>query len=723
MNILVVEDNAQSLYLLEQFFTARGHSVWSATNGRAGLDLLNTRGLPDAVVSDALMPFMDGFELCTIIRKDQRFIALPFILYTATYTADSDERFALSIGVDRFVVKPIEPDQLLSIVVEVVASVKAGAPRRAVNTQLDRSQLQEYSRMVLVKLEDKLLELSKTNTALSSSEESVRRLNEKLVATVQGLEAEIDGHQRANELLRMAQKAGGIGCWECNAEGVVRWTEEARALLGYPGTSDPSTFASLIGDIAPDDRARATETLSTLSHPTAKTINLEVRFQGPGQAQVKHLLIRGALFQGQGARPARWLGIVQDITARTDAEARRQRLEQQLHRSQKMEALGNLAGGIAHDFNNILTAILGHSDLLRLELDQLPAAAPAHASVAEIANAGHRAREIIKQILTFSRRESIERRAVVFSKVVEDALRLARSTLSKNNKIQLSLSTDRTVIANESQIQQVMLNLCTNAAQAMAPAGGTITITLSALDLDVSSSGSRPALPAGAYVRLNVGDTGAGMPPSVIEHIFEPFYTTKAPGEGTGLGLAVVHGIVQSHEGMIGVESAPGKGSTFSLYFPAAPTTAHPPASKAISTTTDGQSQHVLVVDDEPSVARTCAQLLQQMNYRATAVTDPNQARELFAQNPGAFAAVIVDYLMPRITGLDLARSFWSTRPDLPVILVAGFGAQMDAPRARTQGFAAFLPKPFTTASLSTALSGALQTKFPAGAGITGSRG
>jgi len=715
MNILVTEDNPQSLYLLEQFFRARGHSVWSATNGREGFDLLTTRGLPDAVVSDALMPLMDGFEFCTLVRKDQRFSSLPFILYTATYTAESDERFALSIGVDRFVVKPVDPDQLLSIVAEVVAAVKTRPPREAVPSHPDRNQLQEYTRMVLVKLEDKLLELSKANAALSSSEEAIRSLNEKLVSTVQRLEAEIDGHHRSIELLRMAQKAGGIGCWECNNEGSVHWTDEARALLGYPGTCDPSSFGNFIGDIAPDDRARAAETFGSLSLRTARTIDLEVRFQSPGQAQFKQLLICGALLPGKAAQPARWLGIVQDITARTEAETKRQRLEQQLYRSQKMEALGNLAGGIAHDFNNILTAILGHAELLRLSLDQLPPTDPAHTSISEIANAGLRAREIIKQILTFSRRESIERRAVVFSKVIEDALRLARSTLNKNNKVQLSLLTERTVIANESQIQQIMLNLCTNAAQAMAPAGGTITITLTDLDIDMSTTGSRPMLSPGPYVRLSVADTGAGMTPAIMEHIFEPFYTTKSPGEGTGLGLAVVHGIVQSHEGMIGVESTPGGGTTFTLYFPAAPTLSNPPPHRASSATADGKGQQVLVVDDEPSVARTCAQLLQQMNYRPTAITDPNQARELFAQNPRAYAAVIVDYLMPRVTGLDLARSFWSTRPDLPVILVAGFGAQMDATRARTQGFADFLPKPFTTASLSAALTAALQPKSPAG--------
>lgn len=711
MIILVTEDNPQSLYLLERYFAARGHTVWSATNGREGLDLLNTRQRPDVVVSDALMPLMDGFELCSSIRRDPRFHALPFVLYTATYTAESDERFALSIGVDRFVVKPVEPDRLLAIVDEVVAEVKARPPREVVRTQLADDQLQEYTRMVLVKLEDKLLDLSKANAALSASEESVRTLNAKLVTTVDRLEAEIEEHRRSDELLRMAQQAGGIGCWESTTQGTVHWTDEARTLLGYSGASNPTTLADFIRDIMPDDRDRAAKILGTLSATTVKTLNLEVRFQNAGNPQTKHLHLRGALFPGIAGQAPRWLGIIQDISARKEAETRRQLLEQQLFRSQKMEALGNLAGGIAHDFNNILTAILGHADLLRYGFEQIPPSNPCHGSVAEITNAGQRAREIIKQILTFSRRQPIERRTLVFSKVVEDSLRLVRSTIGKNNKLLYSSTTDRSTSANESQIQQVLLNLCTNAAQAMAPNGGTITIALAPLDIEATQGGSRSTLKPGTYVRLTVNDTGPGMELDVMEHIFEPFYTTKTATEGTGLGLAVVHGIVQSHEGIIGVESTPGKGTTFTLYFPAVQANAIPVNVSKSDGHPCGDGQAVLIVDDEPSVARTCAQQLEKLNYRPTAITDPIQARDLFDRNPQAFAAVIVDFLMPRVTGLDLAKTFWSKRPAIPIILVAGFGAQMDATRARAEGFHEFLTKPFTTATLSNALASALKAK------------
>ncbi|MFT3780758.1 MAG: response regulator [Nibricoccus sp.] len=707
MKILVTEDNPQSLYLLEQFFSARGHEVWSATNGRLAFDFFQARGTPDVVVSDALMPVMDGFEFCTEIRRDARVRTLPFILYTATYTAESDERFALSIGVDRFVVKPIEPDRLLSIVEEVVSEARRNPNRAAAQTQLVAGQLQEYTRMVLVKLEDKLLELSRANAALSASEESVRTLNEKLVATVHRLEAEIDQHRRADELLRMAQNAGGIGCWESSSGATIHWTEEALTLLGYPSAGGPPTFADFVQNLAPEDRNRATAVFDVVANPNQRSFEIELRYLCPGQNKSKYLLLRGALLPGSN-QANRWLGIVQDVTARKEAETRRQALEQQLFRSQKMEALGNLAGGIAHDFNNILTAILGNADLLRAEINELRLPAAAN-NIAEIENAGHRAREIIKQILTFSRRQPVERQNMAFSKVIEDALRLVRATISKNNRIQSTLSCDRAVNVNEGQIHQVLLNLCTNAAHSMAPTGGTITVSLSPFDIDPGASGSRPmVLQPGAYVRLCVSDMGCGMTPAIVERIFEPFYTTKAAGEGTGLGLAVVHGIVQAHDGTIQVESTPGKGTTFSIYFPAASAAAKNSSSERRSTHPLGNGESVLIVDDEPSVARTCAQLLEKLNYTATAMTDSTQARELFEKNPGAFATVIVDYLMPRLTGLDLARAFWKKRPDLPVILVAGFGAQMDATRARAEGFADFLTKPFTAASLAISLNRSL---------------
>jgi PAS domain S-box-containing protein len=713
MKILVIEDNTQSLYLLQQYFAGRGHVVWPAANGREALAMINANGAPDAVVSDALMPLMDGFEFCTAIRRDPRYHTLPFILYTATYTADSDERFALSIGVDRFVVKPIEPERLMIIVDEVVAAVKSRPPREIVRTQLAEEQLQEYTRMVLVKLEDKLAELSAANAALLASEESVRTLNEKLVATVHHLEAEIDEHRRSEELLRMAQNAGGIGCWESATRGDIHWTEEACALLGYAVRPEPRLITDFLKDIVAEDRKRAEETFATLSANTSKTFELEIRL-GTNSGKPKHLLLRGAHFPAKNGGTARWLGIVQDITARKEAEQRRQALEQQLFRSQKMEALGNLAGGIAHDFNNILTAILGHNDLLRSSLTHMPPADPCHTSLAEISNAGQRARDIIKQILTFSRRQPIERRPQVFSKTVEEALQLARATVGRINRIQASYATDRMVSVNEAQIQQVLLNLCTNAAQAMNPKGGTITISVTPFDMEAPQGGSRPSLRAGPYVRLTVSDNGPGMEPSILEHIFEPFFTTKKPGEGTGLGLSVVHGIVQAHDGAIGVESAPGKGCTFSLFFPACSGPVESTASaatEAINTTGGGKA--VLVVDDEPSVARICAQLLQQIGFVPTTVNDPVEAREIFERNPENFAAAVVDFLMPKMTGLDFARALWLKRPDLPIVLMAGFGAQVDATRARAEGFSEFLTKPFTVATLTAALGRALKSVPP----------
>jgi signal transduction histidine kinase/DNA-binding response OmpR family regulator len=695
MKILVAEDNAQSLYLLEQYFTARHHEVWSAPNGRIALDLCRTRGAPDLVVSDALMPALDGFELCDAIRRDPQLAHLPFILYTATYTAEGDERFALSIGVDRFVVKPIEPDRLLEIVEEVHATVGRAAPRAPRPPEQSPEQLQEYARMVSVKLENKLAELSRTNAALQTSEAAVRQLNERLLLTVDRLEREIEQRKRTAELLHLAQEVGGIGTWECDATGAVHWSDEATQLLGIgPATPLPQI---LLG-FDPEDRAPLKALLR--GGPRFDGDEIEVRYSS-ATSPARHLFFRGGRPRGAAATPHR-LGLLQDITARHDAEARRQSLEQQLFRSQKMEALGKLAGGIAHDFNNLLTAILGHAELLTLEPFRPAEVLPAAAVIIE---ASERARGIIDQILTFSRRQTVERKPVRFAGLVENALRLVRSTMAKNVQVDCRLETELFVAANENQIHQVLLNLCTNAAHAMRPRGGTITVELATCEFATDAAGRPSGLRAGRYVRLDVRDTGSGMDATVLDHLFEPFFTTKAAGEGTGLGLAVVHGIVQSHEGAITVESRIGQGTTFSLFFPVATNGEALSPTENAATPSHGRGQHILVVDDEPGVGRTCAQLLQRLGYEPVVLTDPIEARERFEKDPQGFAVVLVDFLMPQLTGPDLARALWARRPEQPVILIAGFGTQMDATQARAEGFCDFLTKPFTLAKLGEALA------------------
>jgi signal transduction histidine kinase/DNA-binding response OmpR family regulator len=699
MKILVAEDSHQSLYLLDQYFTSRGHTVWPAENGAAALALCRERGAPDVIVSDALMPQLDGFGLCDALRRDPVLAGVPFILYTATYTAESDERFALSIGVDRFVIKPIEPAELLAIVNAVAAQVHQAPPRAPRAAEPQAELLQEYARLVSVKLEEKLADLSRAHAALQSSEEAVRNLNERLLASVRRLELEIEERRRTAELLRLAQQVGGTGTWECDGAEALRWSEEAAALLGGPAGAPPTAVPAFLAALAAEDRPGATEVL--LGPPEASVNEVEIRYGPPGA--VRHFLLRGGRPDRSERTPLRRIGIVQDVTARKEAEARRQSLEVQLINSQKMEALGNLAGGIAHDFNNILTGILGSAEILKFELPRLSPPPDVTSSVNVIVDAAHRARDIIQQILTFSRRQPVERAPLRFSRLVESALRLVRSTVGRAIEVRSQIDSDRYVIANESQIHQVLLNLCTNAAHAMGADGGVISVAVANVEVTAAEAALHPGLRPGPYVRLDVADTGTGIEPSVREHLFEPFFTTKAVGEGTGLGLAVVHGIVQAHDGVITLESRFGHGTTFSLYFPAA-SAQEASAARRTADYPRGEGQRVLVVDDEPSVARTCAKLLEQLGYRATALTDAVAAREAFDRDPQSYDAAIVDFLMPRLTGVDLARALWIQRPQLPVILVAGFGGQMDAARARAEGFRDLLGKPFTLASLGEAV-------------------
>lgn len=262
-------------------------------------------------------------------------------------------------------------------------------------------------------------------------------------------------------------------------------------------------------------------------------------------------------------------------------------------------------------------------------------------------------------------------------------------------------------LVNENQIHQVLLNLCTNAGHAMRERGGTLTVRMTTIDITSEQARDRPDLNPGSYVRIDVVDTGVGIPADVISRVFEPFFTTKGANEGTGLGLAVVHGITQAHDGFITVDSTPGKGTTFSVFLPVAVHGAGRTANAgaAPSLAARGTGQRVLVVDDEPSALRTVAQLLERLGYLPVTFVDPADARDAFQRDPGLCDLAIIDFLMPRLTGPDLARVLWKVRPDLPIILIAGFGTQIDASRARADGFRQMLAKPFSSSTLAEAIA------------------
>ena len=398
--------------------------------------------------------------------------------------------------------------------------------------------------------------------------------------------------------------------------------------------------------------------------------------------------------------------ITRDITASIEADNIRKSLEAQLRQAQKTEAIGTLAGGIAHDFNNILTGILGNMELAGLEL---PPGHPARVFLRDALKASNRARDLVAQILLFSRRRDQQRVVCALDRVLKEALGLLRASLPSTIEFQTDIAPNcPRVLCDSTQIHQVMMNLGTNAAHAMRERGGVFTVTLGVCHTDPALAAAHPQLANGRAVCLSIRDTGCGMDAPTRERIFEPFFTTKPSGEGTGLGLAVVHGIMQSHDGAITVDSVPGMGTEFRLYFPAIETgeteNTNIPAKPA-----RGKGERILLIDDEASIAQIGERMLNKLGYRATALTSSSQALTLYQQSPDEFDAIITDLTMPEINGVEFARRVFQSRPDVPVILSTGFMHSLEIDRARSLGVKHFIEKPFTIQSLAQLLREALQ--------------
>ena len=393
-----------------------------------------------------------------------------------------------------------------------------------------------------------------------------------------------------------------------------------------------------------------------------------------------------------------YLSMAHDVTERHHAEQERARLESELRQAQRIQSLGTLAGGIAHDFNNALTAILGNAEVAaRL----LPPDHRAQRSLGHIQQSGERAHDLVRRILTFSRREQPQRTLVKLPVVVGEALKLLRSTLPAMVEIRTRFAPDvPDVLADPTQIYQVVMNLGTNAAHAMGSRGGTLDVQLAAVNVATDARGLPPGLHARMHALLAVTDTGSGMDAATLERIFEPFFTTKPVGEGTGLGLSVVHGIVKSHEGAIAVDSRPGAGTTFRLYFPAADAGAVAAALPTKPAEIHGRGEHVLYADDEEALVYMTTRNLERQGYRVTGFTDSRRALEAFGARPDEYDAVVTDLSMPGLSGVELARQIRALRPDVPIVFTSGYVRSDDIAALRTLAPSELLMKPGTVAQL-----------------------
>jgi PAS domain S-box-containing protein len=402
-----------------------------------------------------------------------------------------------------------------------------------------------------------------------------------------------------------------------------------------------------------------------------------------------------------------WSELVVNLTDITE----RRRIAQQLQQSQKLEAIGTLTGGIAHDFNNILSIIIGNAEIA---LDDIQSWHPVYNHLEEIKLASLRAKDVVRQLLSFSRKSEQRKIPIHIQALLDESLQLLRATIPKSIEIRSAKAADLgTIEADPTQIHQIVINLCTNAAHAMEQDGGVLDVRLSNVRLDQAAALLHHSLPPGDYVQLRVSDTGCGIDPKIKDRIFDPYFTTKESGKGSGIGLSVVHGIVRDHSGAIDIESKVGAGTTVKVFFPAIE--ARPAKEPAASRHLMVGNESILLVDDERSLTMMVKTALQRLGYRVETATDPQEALALIRNRPDRIDLLITDMTMPKMTGAQLIAQALRLRPELATILCTGYSEKINPQRAEALGIDAYLEKPFRQNDLAEAVRKALGAKKRAG--------
>jgi len=451
--------------------------------------------------------------------------------------------------------------------------------------------------------------------------------------------------------------------------------------------------------IHPDDLPTISETSEKIGSVPDYSAEREYRIiRKDGDIRWVHEIIQNLC--DRSGKPIMVQGAIYDVTDRKRAEEEKSKLEAKLQQVHKMEALGTLAGGIAHEFNNILWIIIGNTELA---LYEIPKKHTSRQTLEEILKACLHAEAVVKQILTFSRQAEVEKRPLQIGQVVEEGLDLLRASLPTTIEISRKIECPSgTIIADSTQIHQVLINLCTNAAHAMREKGGVLEVGVVALELDADTVAQYPDLTPGSYLTLSVSDMGHGMDNKIIDRIFEPYFTTKGLAEVTGMGLAVVHGIVKSHGGVIAVQSEQGEGTTFYVFFPRVESEVTP-KTKASKPFPRG-NERILFVDDEKALVDMGKKTLERLGYEVIATTSSTDALDTFRANHDKLDLVITDQTMPNMTGDMLAKELMGIRSDIPIILCTGYSELITKESAEAMGIRAFVMKPLVTRDLATTI-------------------
>jgi PAS domain S-box-containing protein len=486
--------------------------------------------------------------------------------------------------------------------------------------------------------------------------------------------------------LEKFQEVAHVGGWvvELDGSGNLGWSAETHRIFGVPQAEFPGTSAAFFGFVHPDDLA-AVRSASEEAINAGKPYDIDHRIVR-ADGEVRWVHERADIARDANGAALRMVGTVQDITDH-------RQIEEQLRHAQRLEAIGRLAGGVAHDLNNALTTIAGYTELALGTLDE---GHPARPDVQEIRRAAERAESVTRQLLAFSRKQLLAPRVFSLHESVANLSRLLGRLLGDDTQLHTAVADDLPAIYGDSgQIEQAILNLAVNARDAM-PDGGRLTLGVAVVDVDEAFARTHQPMPAGRYVELSVADTGHGMTPDIQARIFEPFFTTKEIGKGTGLGLAMVYGTVQQSGGFIFVDSAPGRGATFRLYFPPA-AAAH--ATRPQTAPAGASEATLLVVEDEAPVRKLVVATLEREGYRVLHAPSAHDALEIAAAHAGPIDLLLTDATMPGMSGIELATRLVQQRPAIRVMVMSGY-TEVDITVASVKQPVELLAKPFTPREL-----------------------
>jgi signal transduction histidine kinase/CheY-like chemotaxis protein len=666
MTILLVDDHQENLYLLESLLKAAGYTVRMAANGVEALEILQAGGI-DLIVSDILMPVMDGFQLCRKIKTDESLRAIPLIIYTATYTGPQDEEFAMKIGVDRFLVKPCEPEVFMAAVNEVLAASRSGKGAPSNPPIQEEEALKLYSERLVRKLEQKVLEADRELQARQEAEKALRESEAKYHAMVENVDIGVTLIGPDLKIVEMNRK-------------MREWFPTLRS-------SDGPVYHGVFGDPARKTPCQGCPTCRTLQNGEVHEATAEVSKDGKIR---NYRMVSSPVRNAQGELIAA-IEMVEDITEHL-------RLAAQFQHAQKMESVGRLAGGVAHDFNNMLSVILGYAELA---LSKITPDDPLHADLMEISNAAKRSTEITRQLLAFARKQTINPRVLDLNETVEGMLKILRRLIGEDIDLVWKPGSGLgPVKMDPAQIDQILANLCVNARDAIAGVG-QVTIETQGVAFDESDCSNRHGFLPGKFILLAISDNGCGMDKEILDHIFEPFFTTKEVGQGTGLGLATVYGIVNQNNGFIDISSEPGKGTTFRIYLPLYEGGAGKVLVETVTEVPTRQGETVLLVEDEPAIEKMGRRMLENLGYRVLSAGSPSEAMRLADEHGGGIHLLIADVVMPGMNGRDLADRLHSLYPNIKTLFMSGYTADVIARQGVLEEGVRFIQKPFSVRELS----------------------